>query len=155
MKYEEDQYEEFAERLEKKFPEMFSKQYGGFCIGVGWWPIIERLCSCIQNHIDWKNETRERLLKENPYNQVVPEKIEQVVVEQIKEKFGGLRIYFTGGDEAIYGMVSMAEAWASMTCEECGKPGKSRDGGWIKVLCDEHEAERIARKNEKVTYNPK
>jgi hypothetical protein len=24
------------------------------------------------------------------------------------------------------------------TCEVCGQPGKRREGGWIKTLCDEH-----------------
>jgi hypothetical protein len=66
-------------------------------------------------------------------------------VEQIKEKFGGLRFYYSGGDEKIQGMVRMAEAWADRHCEECGKPGQKRSGGWIRTLCDEHEAERQAR----------
>jgi hypothetical protein len=43
------------------------------------------------------------------------------------------------------GMVTMAEVWAAHTCEECGKPGKLRSGGWFQTLCDEHEAERQER----------
>ena len=39
----------------------------------------------------------------------------------------------------------MAEAWADKTCEMCGKPGEKRGGGWIKTLCDEHDAERKAK----------
>lgn len=159
MNYSEKEYDTFAKHMEQIFPKMFSGQYGGFCIGPGWWPIIETLCTQIQNHIDWKNETRERLLKDNPYNHVVPDAVEQVVVEQIKEKFGGLRFYFKGGDEAVYGMVTIAEAWASKTCEECGNPGKTRPGGWVKVLCDEHEKERqeqmTRRMNAELTFNPK
>jgi hypothetical protein len=46
-------------------------------------------------------------------------------------------------------MVRMAEAWADHTCETCGNVGKSRNGGWIKTLCDEHEAERQARIKER------
>jgi hypothetical protein len=42
-------------------------------------------------------------------------------------------------------MVRMAESWAAHTCEECGKPGKMRTGGWIRTLCEEHEAERQER----------
>jgi len=57
------------------------------------------------------------------------------------EKFGGLRFYYDGGDEQIHGMVRMAESWAARTCETCGDPGKSRNGGWIRTLCDKHEAE--------------
>ena len=41
---------------------------------------------------------------------------------QIKEKFGGLRFYYQGGDDEISGMVRMAEAWADHSCETCKGP---------------------------------
>lgn len=134
-----EKYDAFAKHMEERFPKMFSGKYGGFACGEGWWPIIETLCANIQSHTDWWNKNRET----RPV-------VEQVVVEQIKEKFGGLRFYYTGGDDQISGMVRMAEAWADHSCEECGAPGKSREGGWIKTLCDEHEAKRQARYKERV-----
>lgn len=134
----EDRYEEFSKQMETTFPKMFSQPYGGFCVGEGWWQIIESLCSSIQGHIDWNNDTRNRLLESNPYKHTIPEEIPQVVVHQIKEKFGGLRFYYEGGDNAIHGMVRMAESWASNTCEVCGDKGTSRSGGWIKTLCEKH-----------------
>jgi len=127
-------YDAFAKQMEERFPKMFADPYGGFACGEGWWPILEALCGQIQHHIDWKNKQSE----------VVP----QVTVAQIKEKFGGLRFYYSGGDDEISGMVSMAESWAGHSCETCGVPGKSREGGWIKTLCDHHEAERQQRKKE-------
>jgi hypothetical protein len=117
--------------METAYPKMFADRYGGFAVGAGWWPILEALCANIQSHIDWRNRESE----------TVP----QVVVEQIKEKFGGLRFYYQGGDEQVHGMVRMAEAWADASCEECGAPGKSRNGGWIRTLCDQHEAEHQER----------
>lgn len=42
-------------------------------------------------------------------------------------------------------MVRMAETWAGHTCEKCGNKGERRQGGWIRTLCDEHEAEHQAR----------
>ena len=131
MSEEFEKYDAFAKHMEEQFPKMFGEKYGGFACGEGWWPILEKLCSNIQSHIDWKNRQLE----------AVP----QVTVAQIKEKFGGLRFYYDGGDEQIRGMVQMAEAWADTSCEECGAPGKRRDGGWIKTLCDHHEAERQQR----------
>ena len=131
---EEDRYEAFAKRMEEKYPKMFSKPYGGFAIGEGWWPIIESLCANIQSHTDWWNKNRET----RPV-------VEQVVVEQIKEKFGGLRFYYNGGDEKIQGMVRMAEAWADRSCEECGAPGTAGGKGWIRTLCPTHRAEADAR----------
>jgi hypothetical protein len=143
--YNEEHYDAFVKQLEEKYPQMFSRPYGGVAVGQGWWPIIESLCANIQSHIDWRNRQREQLLADNPYNHKIPDHIEQVVVAQIKEKFGGLRFYYDGGDEQIFGMVRMAEAWADCSCEECGKPGKKHSGGWVRTLCDEHEAERQAR----------
>ena len=128
-------YEAFVKRLEETYPNMFSQPYGGVAVSQGWWPIIESLCANIQSHIDWWNKNRET----RPV-------VEQVVVEQIKEKFGGLRFYYSGGDDTVAGMVRMAEAWADTACEECGGIGKRRDGGWIRTLCDIHEAEYQARK---------
>jgi hypothetical protein len=74
--------------------------------------------------------------------------VPQVVVEQIKEKFGGLRFYYQGGDEQVHGMVRMAEAWAGIACEDCGGIGKRRGGGWVRTLCDTHERERNERTEE-------
>jgi hypothetical protein len=128
-------YEAFVKRLEETYPKMFSQPYGGVAVSQGWWPIIESLCANIQSHTDWWNKNRET----RPV-------VEQVVVEQIKEKFGGLRFYYSGGDDTVAGMVRMAEAWADTACEECGGIGKRRDGGWIRTLCDIHEAEYQARK---------
>lgn len=138
MSYTEQQYDEFAKRMEEKYPKMFAGQYGGFAVGTGWWPIIETLCANIQSHTDWWNKNHEK----HPV-------VEQVVVEQIKEKFGGLRFYYSGGDEKIQGMVRMAEAWADRSCEECGAPGTSGGKGWIKTLCPTHRAEADARYKER------
>ena len=134
MSYTEQQYEEFSKRMEETYPKMFAEPYGGFAVGAGWWPIIESLCANIQSHTDWWNKNRET----RPV-------VEQVVVEQIKEKFGGLRFYYTGGDDQISGMVRMAEAWADRSCEECGAPGTAGGKGWIRTLCPTHRAEADAR----------
>lgn len=58
---------------------------------------------------------------------------------QVKEKFGGLRIYTHGGDyEAVQDMVRGAESAVSHICEECGKVGSlvNRDGWWITACID-------------------
>jgi hypothetical protein len=128
-------YETFAKSMESKYPKMFQGRYGGFAVGAGWYPILETLCANIQSHIDWR-------VKQG-------QDIAQVEVNQIKEKFGGLRFYYSGGDDEISGMVRMAEAWADIACEECGAAGKRRSGGWIRTLCDHHEAEHQARLKER------
>lgn len=128
-------YDEFIKGLESKYPAMFAAPYGGVCVGEGWWAIISSLCKNIQSHIDWRNE---QFIKYGR-GELVP----QVTVEQIKEKFGGLRFYYSGGDDEISGMVRVAESWAAHTCEQCGARGHIRHGGWVQTLCDKHEAERL------------
>lgn len=137
-----EKYDAFSKRMEETYPKMFSDPYGGFCVGEGWLPIIEALCKQIQSHTDWTNGRHAALKKENQYNLKIPKKVKQVKINQIKEKFGGLRFYYEGGDPEISGMVRMAESWAANTCESCGKPGKPRNGGWLRTLCDEHESIR-------------
>lgn len=132
----EQKYDNFAKQMEEKFPLMLGNKYGGFAIGQGWWPIVESLCSNIQSYVDWKNEQKQKFNRGDG--------CPQVVVVQIKEKFGGLRFYYEGGDEQVSGMVRMAEAWAAHSCEECGNVGKRTQGGWVRTLCDFHIAEREA-----------
>lgn len=122
-----DEYESYAKRMEARFPKMYSGKYGGFAVGSGWYPLIEKLSEVIQNHID----NAHRQGKECP----------QVIVQQVKEKFGTLRFYYDGGDEFISGAVWLAESMTSHLCEKCGGLGSRRDGGWIRTLCDVHEAE--------------
>lgn len=145
---EEQRYDEFAKRMEEKYPELYGEPYGGFAIGEGWWPIIEALSAQIAYHVKWNHDARERLIKDNPHGLKIPEYVEPVVVRQVKEKFGGLRFYYDGGDDKVDGMVNMAESWAARTCEKCGNVGSSRKGGWIRTLCDKHEEEYQARAKE-------
>ena len=124
---------ELDEYLCKTFPKMMADRNKpmtetamcwGFSCGDGWFPILNSLMQNIQHHLDWKNRTEE----------VVP----QVVLEQVKEKFGTLRFYYRGGDDYIAGLVSMAESMSAITCETCSKPGTRTGGGWIKTACKEH-----------------
>jgi len=82
-------------------------------------------------------EKRKQELVDDPLREI-PEPIPQVTLDQVKEKFGTLRFYYSGGDDYISGLVSMAESMSGVTCETCGKPGTSTSGGWIKTACVEH-----------------
>lgn len=173
------------EELCKKYPKIFKDRYAdmrttamcwGFECGDGWYNIIDKLCSNIQGHIDFRRKQRlidlryNRALKaalvgdtsgliryhsyrgqvsegalervhqdmlKHTYREVT-EKVPQVVASQVKEKFGGLRFYYDGGDDYISGLSAMAESMSYVTCESCGKPGESTNGGWIKTVCSDH-----------------
>jgi hypothetical protein len=68
----------------------------------------------------------------------IPTRCEQLVATQVKEKFGTLRFYYVGGDDYCDGVMSLADNMSAVTCERCGKPGKTRNKGWVATLCDEH-----------------
>lgn len=142
--------EELDKLLCEKYPKIFKDRHApmtetamcwGVGVGDGWYQILDSLCGQIQHHIDWKQEQKEKYGR--------GEGCHQVVATQVKEKFGGLRFYYDGGDDYISGLVSMAESWADHTCEECGAPGKLRHGNWIRTLCDKHEEEYQARIKER------
>lgn len=66
------------------------------------------------------------------YDKVYPPPVK---IDQIKEKFGELRVYITGGDKEVRGMISFAEYLCNKTCEVSGEKGElcSRNG-WLKTL---------------------
>ena len=58
---------------------------------------------------------------------------------QVKEKYGGLRFYYTGGDDQLSELVEFAEGLSYKTCELCGAPGEHQyDGWWELTRCPEH-----------------
>jgi len=113
--------------LVKKYPGIF-QQYGGdmretcmhwgIACGSGWFKLIDKLCNDLS-------------------------KYPEVVASQVKEKFGGLRFYIEGVDkdhsDAIYNHIDAAEGESLKTCEDCGEPGKTRGGGWVRTLCNQCE----------------
>jgi len=111
----------------------------GFECGDGWFNILDQLMGNIQHHIDWKNQQKEKFDR--------GEGCPQVTLDQVKEKFGTLRFYYTGGDDYISGMVRLAESMTGVTCESCGNTGERRGGGWVHTYCTPcEEARELARK---------
>lgn len=68
-------------------------------------------------------------------------------VEQIKEKLGGLRIYFVNrAPPEIQVLLEEAEGRCAAICETCGDHGKpSSAGGWLAVRCDKCQAAALER----------
>ena len=140
--------QELDEQLCARYPKIFVNRHAdmrttamcwGFDCGDGWYNIIDRLCGNIQSHIDWSVKNNAWDLEKDSKNvrSIVP----QVVAVQVKEKFGGLRFYYDGGDDYVRGLSSMAASMSMVTCEECGAPGKTRGTGWYYTACDDHTQE--------------
>jgi len=139
--YNLDMTEDEDKILCQKYPKIFKNRNGsiketcmawGFECDSGWFDVLDILCHEIQGYIDWKS----RGLSEEEREEL------QVVADQVKEKFGTLRFYYSGGDDVIEGMVRMAESMTHRVCEACGCPGDARGGGWVKVLCDKCDEEQ-------------
>lgn len=142
---------ELDEALCAKYPEIFRDRHGdmtttamcwGFECGDGWYNIIDAFCQLSQARITQTNAHREVCKKKVEEGMMsadlMPEEIPQVVATQVKEKYGGLRFYYNGGDDVIDGFGMMAELMSTRTCETCGAPGKGRGKSWFYTACDEH-----------------
>jgi len=95
----------------------------GFTNDDGWFDILWRLC-----------EDLEPLVA--AFEQASGSQFE---VLQVKEKFGGLRVYVNDANDAIRLRIETAVHESFHTCELCGRAGELREDSWIKTLCDEHE----------------
>jgi len=94
--------------------------------------------------LDFKEKRRQELIDRFPID--IPEPIAQVTLDQVKEKFGTLRFYYSGGDDYIRGMVSLAESLSGVTCESCGNPSEvQNDGGWMRSICNACDEKRLLK----------
>lgn len=58
-------------------------------------------------------------------------------VDQIKEKFGGLRFYASCETDEQYEAICAAERESYTVCELCGsRENVSSKGGWVKTFCE-------------------
>jgi len=86
----------------------------GIDVFVGWLPLVEGVLEKLSGYDD-------------------------VIVVQIKEKFGALTIYV--GDprsrDEVHAITTAARQESVRICEFCGKPGQNLRGsdGWFKTMC--------------------
>ena len=106
----------------KKFPLLFPK---GSCecsssCGEGWFPLLESLLQELTVLLEAKpKKTRDK-----------------ICVEQIKEKFGALRVYLSNPPHDMFDITIKYEIKSMEICEKCGKKGRLRTQGWMKTRCD-------------------
>jgi hypothetical protein len=108
----------FLNNLDSRYP--FAQD--GFECSDGWYDVISEMLEEI-------NEVFER------------DNIEDLSVFQIKEKFGGLRVYLENAPRELHNIVSKAEDRALETCELCGQKGSiDQKASWIRTLCEDHKS---------------
>lgn len=86
----------------------------------------------------WQKLVRSTLEKLVEYAKAHPEV--KIKVAQVKEKYGGLRIYvdFDNRTDEVNEILYQAERASYKICDDCGEPGALRHGNWIRTLCEEH-----------------
>lgn len=94
-----------------KHPELFAECFD-FSVPGGWRGIVAALCDSLS--------------------------VTGCSVVQVKEKFGGLRVYIDNGTEAALAAINAAEKLAATTCQVCGAGEAKRvtRNGWISVRCE-------------------
>jgi hypothetical protein len=118
---------ELEQQFATRWPEWFFDLYGDpretcLCYGFehrdGWFDLVWRLCEQIEKVVG----------EGTPFK-----------VAQVKQKFGGLRFYFEGDNDAfdaIYAHTAAAEQESFHICEVCGQPGTLI--GHNRTGCDVH-----------------
>ena len=106
-----------------------SCMYFGFEIGDGWVPLVKELLLLAKHnkHHPWpKDDTS----------------FDTFTVDQVKEKYGGLCFYYSGGNKQFDGAAQFAEQLSLHTCMTCGLPGTLRSThGWLGTFCNTHAPE--------------
>jgi hypothetical protein len=139
------EYEFRIARLKSRYPYLFACEHLGHDFAPGWLGILEKLCAQIDGALSESEKPK-------------------VHVVQIKEKFGGLRVYlnvaplrvdiFGGGGRIVSGevwanaghnvfsrlspFVKAAEKQSCETCIFCSAPGSIRGDDWLLAVCDKH-----------------
>jgi len=135
-------------------------QFGIEC-GNGWFWLLDHLMNSIKWHLEQENQNQDDRPKYKQLNDISwklkhskiflfkkigkflckyqPKGLPHITfrIDQIKEKYGGLRYYYSGGDDIIDGMVNLAESLSYDICENCGTThnvGHTR--GWIYTICE-------------------
>jgi hypothetical protein len=107
--------------LRDRYPEFFSsaplREIG--CLS-GWLDLIDELCNTLKAY-----------LKAHP-------EVPQIRVRQVKEKFGSLRFYYSGGDTACRDLIASAEERSRSICDVCGQAGTLGGEHWLSVRCLDH-----------------
>lgn len=155
-------HDEFVASIREHFADLFDPDNTDqdwaylITVGPGWHALVEEFCGQAQS-----------ILRAH-------DQISSWYIRQIKEKFGGLRIYIrpiaeplnvdwhseslhdinrpqpTPVQELLSQLRSQITERANVTCEECGGPGGLRVlNGWYRTLCNEHFEEWQQRKGSK------
>lgn len=107
------------ETARERWPHLFDDSLISFECPRGWWGVVSR--------------TLDKLS-------------EGCRVAQVKEKFGGLRMYTNMCTDRDDRAIQAAETACWFTCQDCGSTGDvdTRGPGWISTLCEPCRKARVS-----------
>ena len=112
--------ESLRDVFKRKYGDIISPENCGVSFGDGWYDIVCQCCDLVVR-----------------VNSELPPDARKIKVVQIKQKFGTLRFYVDYVPENwISSKINELQSLTRNICEDCGAPGKERDGSWIRTLCD-------------------
>lgn len=141
----------------------------GFECGDGWYPLLDFLCRSMMNSSrnaqrkvdyireqltqdptqwnDWQKKSYSAEALAEAEKELAQALVDIPVAVQVKEKFGGLRFYVSGGTEAHQDMINMVEALSYRVCEECGSmmDTTTYTMGWHSTLCPTHGQQKYGQ----------
>lgn len=93
--------------------------FWGFECGDGWFDLLHHAFALVSARAEARPEC-------------------EVTIEEVKEKFGGLRIYYRGGDDYVEGVLSLAETASVNICVICGNRAPNRSLDQHHSRCEAH-----------------
>lgn len=103
-----------AQRLIHEFTDLFSEAFD-VSLPEGWYEITREACDAI--------------VRVDPTARVA----------QLKEKFGGVRMYMNKSAHTTHTVIQELEIRSVRTCQKCGAEGKRTQKKWlVATLCEEH-----------------
>ena len=92
----------------------YTREFAKQSVGSGWHSLIDEVFDALEK------------------------KFSMVKIIQVKEKFGGLRIYTDYLNDDFDKIIQNVSEKSFTICETCGAAGNLRDGSWYRTLCETH-----------------
>ena len=122
--------------LIKTFPQLYNENFSFDC-GNGWFRLILWLNRYLHDYIDDQNKLASKNQDFKP--------VEQIKILRIKEKWGVLKIYTSGGNDHISSILNFVSYISGFICEHTGK---TSDVGFNEYGCIKTHHSSISNKND-------
>ena len=110
----------------------------GYECDKGWYPLIDELIEKLEQFTKVSDKSKFLTWIYKIF------KVYDFQILQIKEKFGGLRVYISNETDERFNLIQEYEEKSYKTCEICGSTSGAMcrvNGGWYKTVCRKHAKE--------------